>query len=156
MTKRKKLAILALVTLVVVAILLLRPLPSYEMAHVHPSIRGLQQPFRSVTVEWYLDGGSIGMDITDRDGKLLQLAIPVDEKGRRNFHRLFVGAKHSLTDGAVEIEFTQDTRLFLYDAVSYFAKPDTERDVALIALQGLTRDYVKFFLKALLSRVCPQ
>ena len=109
---RKRIVIvLASLMMVLIAILFLAS-PSYDVSSVHPSIRNLQQPYRLVTAHYYLDGGSIGLEITDRNGKKLQLVIPIyDGPGDKNtYHRLFVGATDSRDKGAVEVPFTDYTR----------------------------------------------
>lgn len=151
----KKTISFAVVALAALAAFVLLCSPTYDMARVHPSIRILQQPFRSVTADYYLDGGSIGMDITDRDGRRLKLAIPIyDGPGDpRTYHRLFLGARHSSYTGAVEVAFTEDTRRFLCDIISRQAVPGPDRDSALIALRGTPLDYADVYSRVLLRRV---
>ena len=151
---RKKIIITVLTVVALAAFFLLRS-PSYDMARVHPSIRSLQQPFKSVTTYYFLDGGSIGMDITDRDGQRLQLAIPVyDGPGNtRTYQRLFLGTTHASRTGAVEVAFTDDTRRFLSDVISRYSAPGPDRNSALIALRGSPRDYVDVYSRAVWGRV---
>ena len=98
--KRKWIFAGSLVT-VLIAVVMLWPQP-YEWSRVHPSLQRLQQPYRTVEVSCYLDGGSLGVLLIDRVGERLELAIP-------NFsgkcERLFTGALHLGTTNAVEVPF---------------------------------------------------
>src|SRR5580765_4003022 len=142
---KKKLVISLSVIVTVLAVLFLWPSSLYDLSRVHPSIRGLQEPYQSVTADYYLDGGSVGMEIIDRDGQKIQLAIPIsDGPGDTGiYHRLYIGARYSKDANAVEVVFTKDTKRFLADVLSrYPAGPESDRDLALIALRGSARDYV--------------
>jgi len=148
----KKIIITVAAVLVLLAVLLLWPFSSYDLSRGHSSIHSLEKPYRSVTAEYYLDGGSVGIDITDRNGQRLQLAIPVyaDDHTRR---RLFMGATHISETNVVEISFTRDTKRCLADIVDRYAAPGTDRNCAVIALRGNPRDYARICTQILLSRV---
>ena len=130
---------------------------SFDLSRVHPSIRGLQKPYRSVTADYYLDGGSVGLDITDRDGQRLQLAIPVyDGPGdTRMHHRLFIGRTYvgQTRTGATEVAFTQDTKRYLADIIDRHATPGSDRDSAILTLRGSPRDRATIYTRAVWSRV---
>jgi hypothetical protein len=74
--------------------------PRYDLDCVHPAIEALQVPYQSLTVCHYLDGGSLGIAIIDRDGKQLKLALPCAEDPGTRFNRLFLGALHALETNA--------------------------------------------------------
>jgi len=150
---RKKLIIAIAIVAAAVPVLLLWPFPRYDPARVHPSIRTLRQPYQRVTADYYLDGGSVGLEIIDRDGQKLQLAIPIyDGPGdTRTYHRLYLGARYFKNTNAVEISFTEDTKRFLAEVIGRNATgPD--RDLSLIALRGSPRDYVDVYGRALLNK----
>jgi hypothetical protein len=151
---RKKLIVGIAVVAAGIAVLLLWPSPRYDLARVQPSIRSLRQPYQRVTADYYLDGGSIGMEIVDRDGQKLQLAIPIyDGPGdTRTYHRLYLGAQHSKHTNAVEVPFTKDTKSFLAEVIVRYAT-GLDRDLSLIALRGSPRDYVDVYGRALLKKL---
>ncbi len=140
----------------IVAAIFLWPF-SFDLRRVHPSIRDLQKPYRSVTADYYLDGGSVGLDITDRDGRRVQLAIPVyDGPGDPQMHhRLFIGSTYvsQTRTGATEVAFTPDTKRYLADIIDRHATPGPDRDGALLALRGSPRDRATIYTRALWSRV---
>jgi len=130
--------------------------PRYDISQVHPSIRDLKPPYRQVKANYFLDGGSIGMEITDHDGQKLQLAIPISDGigDARTYHRLYLGAKHTSFSNAVEVAFTADTRKFLVDMLDNQAS-GIDRNAALIALRGSPLDYVKVYTWSLFEKNRP-
>lgn len=151
---RRKAVISLVAVAVVVAGLLLWPFSRYDLSQVNPSIRSLRQPYQRVTADYYLDGGSIGIEIIDRDGQKVQLAIPIyDGPGDTlTYHRLYLGARYSTHSNAVAVAFTEDTKRFLADVIGRHATgPD--RDSALIALRGSPRDYVDVYGRGLFRKV---
>jgi hypothetical protein len=139
-------------------VFLLWPFSAYDRSQVHPSIRNLHQPYRSVIASYYLDGGSVGVDITDRDGQQVQCAVPVHDglDDKRKHHRLFLGGTHIDLTNTFEVVFTSDTKRCLADIIDRFATPGSDRDLALIALRGNPHDYAMVFTGALLRKVSAQ
>jgi hypothetical protein len=149
---RKKLIIAIACVGVAILGLLLWP-SSYDISRVNLSIRTLRQPYQRVSAEYFLDGGSVGMEIVDRDGQKIELAVPIyDGPGDEcTYHRLYLGARYWKNTNAVEVPFTEDTKRFLADVISHYATgPD--RDCSLIALRGSPRDYVDVYGRALLRK----
>src|SRR6185503_13602782 len=99
---RKKIIIAVSLLAVFVATVLLWPTAGYDIDRVHPSLRELATPYRSVGTGYYLDGGSLGIAIVDRDGRKLELALPVSAAHGRSYPQLFIGATHTSKTGAVE------------------------------------------------------
>jgi hypothetical protein len=150
----KKLVIAIAVVVSLVLLFLLCPFAPYAPSRVHPTVWSLPRPYQSVTADYYLDGGSVGMVIVARDGQRLELAIPIcDGPGdTRTYHRLYLGARYAKHTNAVEVAFTDDTKRYLADVIGrYAAGPD--RDCALIALRGSPRDSADVYSRALLHRV---
>jgi hypothetical protein len=150
----KKIVIATLATALVLLTLLFWPHLSFDFSRVHPRVQALQQPYQRVTADYYLDGGSVGIEIVDRDGQKLDLAIPIyDGPGdMRTYHRLYVGARYSSHTNAVEVVFTEDTKRYLADVIGRYAMgPD--RDSALLALRGSSRDYVDVYGRGFLRKV---
>src|SRR5439155_6359273 len=117
--------------------LFLWPPGSYDLSRVEPSIQRLQRSYQRVAAEYYLDGGSIGVTITDHAGRELKLAVPINDGpgDKLTYHRLFVGATYASRTGAVEVPFTPDTKRCLANVIARQAS-GPERDAALIALRG--------------------
>ncbi len=46
------------------------------MSKVHPRVRDLQEPLQSLRVGYFLDGGSISINMVDARGTNLQFAVP--------------------------------------------------------------------------------
>ena len=140
---RKKLIISICLLVLVLTVALLWPTASYDINQVHPSIRELSTPYQSVTTSFYLDGGSIGITIIDRDSKKLALALPVSSENGTSYPRLFIGATHSSKDGAVEADFSDDTRRILISVIEQHSQPNDGSDIVLMALRGAPRDYAR-------------
>jgi hypothetical protein len=151
---RNKLIVGTSVVAATILVLLLLPFFRYDLAGVHPSIRSLRQPYQRVIADYFLDGGSVGLEIIDRDGQKVQLAIPIYDgpEDTNKYHRLYLGARYFKRTNAVEIPFSRDTKMFLADIIRRNATgPD--RDLSLIALRGSPRDYVDVYGRALLKKV---
>ena len=129
------------------------PFSSYDKSRVHPSITGLQEPYQSVVAHYYLDGGSIGLEILDRNGQRLQLAIPIDcsSGDACGYPRLFIGSTYTNTN-TVEIVFTRDTRRCLSDIIDRYSARSGTRDVALVKLRGSPRDRISLYSRAFWRR----
>jgi hypothetical protein len=140
---RKKLIISIAFLAILLAAVLLWPAAGYDISRVHPCLRELATPYQSVGTSYYLDGGSIGITITDRDGRKLQLALPVSEERGRSYPQLFMGATHRSKTNAVEIAFSEDTRRMLISVIEDHRTPGDSSDIALISLRGSPRDYAR-------------
>lgn len=141
---RIKIAV-AVVGGVCLGLLLLLP-KNYDRSQVLPAVRDLPRPFQKVVVEWYLDGGSIGLEITDASGHITWLALPISSGpgNSQQYPRLFVGAMSAKDSNAVEVDFSPETRRYLGQILQKDAS-GADRDVSLISLRGSFRDYVEVF-----------
>ncbi len=148
---RRKLLIAITVFALVVTIALLWPTAGYDLNRVHPKLRELSQPFRSVQAGYFLDGGSIGMTLADSSGRVLKLALPVALNGGQTYPRLFLGATHIKGTNAVEVEFTKDTRRML---IALIERHDSTVDgmASLCAIRGAPRDYARTIAYHFLGR----
>ena len=145
---RKKLVIAVSLLTILVAVVLLWPTAGYDISRVPPSLRELATPYQSVSTGYYLDGGSIGITIVDRDARRLELALPVSSEGGRTYPQLFIGATHSSKTGAVEVAFSADTRRMLISAIEHHQTAGDSSDIALVALRGAPRDYARIGSRA--------
>ena len=103
--------------------------PRYNPAGVHPDLLALKEPFRSVKAGYYFDGGSIGVEIQDAEGKDLRLALPVDHR----YSRLFFGKTHLSERGAVAVEvpLSEDSKRFIAEIIDTHAERGWDRNWAL-------------------------
>jgi hypothetical protein len=148
---RKKVVISVSLLTILVAAALLWPTAGYDISRVHPSLYELATPYQSVSTSYYLDGGSIGITIIDRDARRLELALPVSSGRSRRYPNLFIGATHSSETGAVEVEFSEDTRRMLISVIERHGTAAGSSDIALVSLRGSPRDYARICSRAAVS-----
>jgi hypothetical protein len=142
----RKTLIISLVFFAILAVAaILWPTASYDLNRVHPSLRQLATPYQTVRTSDYLDGGSIGVVIVDRDGRRLLLALPVSYEDGRKYPRLFVGATHTSKTGAVEVAFSEDTRRMLISVIERHGSSTGDSDIALLSLRGAPRDHARLW-----------
>ena len=155
---RQRLVIFATVSAVLVAVALLWPTAGYELERVHPRLRELAVPYQSVKTIYFLDGGSIGIRITDRDLRQLELALPVSSERGRSYPQLFIGAMPSRMTNAVEVTFSDDTRRMLVSLLEQQGTPGDDSAIALVSLRGAPRDHARLYgqtVVSVLKRIVP-
>ena len=96
---RGKFAIVSLLIVIGLMLWLFWPGPAYDPERVHPRLRALQQPYQSVKAVYYMDGGSIGIEIVDRGGSREQFALPHRANGVPPVCRIrhFLRKRHAQT-----------------------------------------------------------
>lgn len=130
--------------------LLFWPWPPYSRSKVDPSLQALVTPYRSVVTEYYLDGGSVGIRITDRNGTAMEFALPVSAGKSRRYERVLVGVMHARDVGKspVPAENGRDTKNMLIRVVERYSSGDVDSMAALLALRGAPRDYVRVYFNS--------
>lgn len=130
------------------------PLPSYERAKVHASLQALAQPYRAVVTEYYMDGGSVGIQITDRNGRVMEYALPVSEDNPRRYEQVFFGAMwiKDRSKSPVEVKDPTETKKMLIRIIDRYSPRDANTGAALCALRGLPRDYASALAYAFLQQ----
>ena len=130
--------------------LLFWPWPPYSRSKVDPALQALVTPYRSVVTEYYLDGGSVGIRITDRNGTSVEFALPVTAGKSQKYERVLVGAMHSRDGGksAVPVEHGSDTKNMLIQIVERYSSSDIDGMAALLALRGAPRDYLRVYFNS--------
>jgi hypothetical protein len=132
---RKRIIIVIVLTLIgCIAYWFFRPLPGYDVQLVHPRLRALQQPYQNIKTAYYLDGGSIGIEITDRDGRQEQFAIPAHLGDTNRYSRVYVGAMYDNEPDAVEIAEPEDTKWMLVHILNDYPNRTPSDDYCLMAL----------------------
>jgi hypothetical protein len=144
------LAILIAVPILIVAIWSFWPSPSYDVSQVCPQLSSLQKPYRNVKTALFLDGGSIGMEIIDRNGQREQFALPCsnDNTNYPGYSRVFVGALWNHRKGAIEITNPEPTKLMLVKILQDYPNRNAHDDASLFFLRRKPIDYARFWIHA--------
>jgi hypothetical protein len=88
--------------------------PSYDLNNVNPSLRALQRPYQSVIVDYYLDGGSIGLFITDKTGKSASFGLRVTTENDKDVYKtLFIGDPRKTNNPGTNVALTPTQRNLL-------------------------------------------
>lgn len=141
---RNKVIIAAVpVVVAVAACWLFWPELPFDMERVHPRLRALQQPYRSVTTAFYCDGGSVGMEIVDRDGRREQFAIPAHLGDKNPYAKVFVGATYDDKPEAVEIEEPEHTKRMLVCILQDYPNRTAWDDLCLLHLRRRPVDFAR-------------
>src|SRR5260221_9101537 len=101
----------------------------FSMSRVDPSVRKLQEPFQLVWTDFWLDGGSVGIRIVDRDSRTVEFTLPVfiDSPRPPRYDRLFVGDVHFSTN-VVEVPHPEETKRMLADIVDRYVSSGPQHD----------------------------
>jgi len=141
---RKKLIIVAILAATAVAAFwFFQPAPRYDIGFVHPRLRALQQPYQSVKTRHYMDGGSIGVEIIDRDGHREQFAIPSHLGEKNRYTKVFVGAMYDRKREAIEIAEPEHTKRMLVCILQDYPNRTAWDDFSLMALRRRPVDFAR-------------
>ena len=141
---KKKSAIIAVLLVIVAAYWFISATLEYDIDRVDTRLRALQQPYQSVIAGYYLDGGSIGIGIVDRDGHREAFALPCDDLGATNsYDRVFVGAAHANWAGATEIAEAEHTKRMLVCILRDYPNRTSWDDYCLMKLRGHPVDFAR-------------
>ena len=116
-----------------------RPYAKPDLRGVDPRVRDLQEPLKSVRVSYFLDGGSISLQLVDARGTNLLLAVPVWD-GVREYGTIFLDTRYPDTNApGVKVVDSQNTALHLQHLLRDQPGIDTMRDVAVehVGAEGL-------------------
>jgi hypothetical protein len=126
--------------------------PSFQREHVDVAIVELALPLRAVKTECFLDGGSIGLTLTDANGVTLKCALPVDNQtAPPSWPKVFIGAVHvarsneQATTAVREVEHPVETKAYLMELLDKYGSGDDERILVLLELRGAPRDKLRAF-----------
>ena len=129
--------------LAAVAFWFFQPVQTFDIQRVDSRLLSLQQPYRTVKTAYYADGGSIGIEIIDRDGRLQQFAIPSHFGDSNRYTRVFVGSMCDRTPGAIEIINPEHTKRMLISVLQANARRSAWDDLALMALRRHPVDFAR-------------
>jgi len=140
----KRIVIVVLVSaLLAVIFWAFRPSPAYAIERVHPRLRALRTPYQSVRASLYSDGGSVGIEIVDRDGHREQFTIPAPLGDTNRYTRVFVGAMHYRKPDAVEIAEPEHTKRMLIRILQDRPTRTAWDDACLMSLRHRPLDVVR-------------
>jgi hypothetical protein len=141
MTKQRAILGLVVVAVTCVTSWFFRPTPRYDVDRVNPRLRSLQKPYQNVKTGYYLDGGSIGIEIVDRAGTREQFCLPAHLGDTNPYTRVFVGAMYDRKSGAVEILEPEHTKRMLIQILASAQKRTAEDDLCLMMLRRRPSDF---------------
>lgn len=141
--RKKVIIICSLVVAAVLAFWFFRSAPSYDIKRVDSRLRALQKPYQIVKTGYYMDGGSIGIEIVDRDGRTEQFAIPSHLGDTNRYTKVFVGAMHDRKPGAVEIVEPEHTKRMLVCILQDYPNRTAWDDYSLMALRRRPVDFAR-------------
>jgi hypothetical protein len=107
---------------------------------VEPRLTALREPFQEVKSYYYYDGGSIGIELKDADGKTEKFAIPSHLGNPVRYKRVFVGADYDNRPGAIEVEHPEETKQTLIVILSRYSHGDPALDWATLCLTDRASD----------------
>lgn len=131
---------------IIVSILwIIRPCTSYDKSIIDKKLTSLEEPFKSVDVGYYMDGGSVSIEIVDKNNILLKIALPVIGIEDPSYEKVYFGVYHidHLKEGGDEVDNPVETILMLQDILHRHSKGNPQLIVGLYALRGRVIDYIK-------------
>lgn len=121
-----------------------------DMTKVHPELRDLKLPLRKAAIEYYLDGGSIGVRLEDASGKVLAYAIPCDSPAGK-YKELRVGAMYVGKAETQPVESPQESMRYLQRLADDNAPLNVNKVAALFGWRAAPRDCLRLVGWALLN-----
>ena len=118
-----------------------RPSAGYDIDRVDARLRSLRTPYQLVKTAYYLDGGSIGIEIVDSDARREQFCLPSHLGDTNRYSRVFVGALYDRKPRAVEITEPEQTKRMLIQALADMPKRTADDDFCLMALRRRPSDF---------------
>ena len=151
MNTRNKVRLVVVVLSVLVAAVAaytLREPCSYDPAKVHPDLRSLKEPYRKVSIDYYVaEGGAIGVAVTDADGTEKKFLLPAPAAGSGRYEQVLAGVQFVKEAGGVPVPEPDPTRRMLTDIVVRYGDGGPDADMALLALRGHPVDRLRVWLR---------
>jgi hypothetical protein len=155
MQKKHVITCVGLIALACLTFWFFRPSPSYDITRVEPRLRALRKPYQHVKTAYYPDGGSVGIEITDRDGKVEQFAIPAHLGGTNRYNSVYVGAMHDRKPGAILVSDSEQTKRMLIHVLASTPNRTENDEWCLIFLRGRAVDFVHGYILRLTGGLKP-
>ena len=142
MRRKVSWAIAATVIIITVVSLLVFRTPAVDVSQVHPSLASLGRPYQSVETAYFMDGGSVGVQILGRDGKLFNACLPRPMGEQDKYKkRIFMNCSHYQDKGAIEVAGYPHTGILLRNILVESKTPHLYSDRASAELTGAPRDW---------------
>jgi len=123
-----------------------RQRPHFKKGNVAASLSSLKEPLKSVRMQSYMDGGSVGIELISADGQIVQCVLPVSETNPPVWNRVFIGSLAPRNPEAREVAFPQDNKAFLIRMIQRYAVRDEVKITVLVQLRGSPIDYISGFV----------
>jgi hypothetical protein len=120
-----------------------QPNPSYDLSKLHPRLRNLKTPYRSVSSDFYADGGSIGIGIVDQDDNKEYFFVSARDG------RMYFGVPAEDKTNQVEIIYHEHTKRMLICILSDAPHRTAYDDANLASLRRYPKDYIIVLLHRL-------
>jgi hypothetical protein len=130
-----------------------RPYEKPKLDKVHPRVRDLQEPLRTLQVGYYLDGGSISLHIVDAGGTNLNISIPAWGDGKEYGEVYFDTLYHKPDAAGMKVESPSQTALRLLELLRQQRPYDDMTDLGIAKLSGRSRDDIRFFIHLLARKL---
>ena len=117
----------------------------YDPAQVAPSLQALVEPFQKVSVDYYMDGGSIGVAIKDRDGKSGEFLLTAPP-APHHYQNVLSGVHYPKQPGGTAIDRPDQTRRRLLAIIVDYGDGGPDADMAILALRGHPWDRLKTWI----------
>lgn len=118
----------------------------YDKTKVTPYLSMLKEPLKSVRLQSYMDGGSVGIELTSADGQIVQCVVPVSDTNAQMWNRVFIGSLAPKDPKARELSFPEDNKAFLIRMIQRYAVRDEVKITVLVHLRGSVMDYISGFM----------
>jgi hypothetical protein len=149
MSTRNKIRITVVVLAVLVAALTyytLREPCRYDPAKVSADLQGLQEPYRKVSIDYYVsEGGAIGIAVTDAKGTEKKFLLPKSASGQ--YDQILAGVQYVKEAGGVPVPNPDQSRRMLTDIVARHGDGGPDADMALLALRGHPVDRLRVWIR---------
>lgn len=141
--RKKTIGLFLLVAVLISTVWIYRPYKSFSTEKVAPEINALVPPSQSIETAYFMDGGSVGVAITDSAGKELLACIPAPD------HKtLYLGAIHYKDDGATPFEGPGDSIIKLLEILRNHDEFTHHNDLAVATVSGRIRDWLRIFYRS--------
>lgn len=131
---------------IIVSILwIIRPCTSFDKSIIDKRLTSLEEPFKSARTSYYKDGGSVGIEIVDKNDTVLKIALPVVSLSDPSYEKVYFGVYHidHLKEGGDEVDNPVETILMLQDILHRYSKSNPQLITGLCALRGRVIDYMR-------------
>ena len=106
----------------------------------------LQPPYARVDVGYYLDGGSVGLQVVEQSGQTNLLALPVGVSGgKRVYTNLVIGTIWVGRTNTPGMPLTDELRDYLAALIEHHGTPKGDAALALSDFRGAPKDYLRMF-----------